>query len=276
MSDARLRTYYRTLTSRLTLPFVFTRCLCGCVLGFAAIAKTMDDASAPSLAIAQIEMGLAAWALTGGHDAILRRLLLCLFLVFATVNAVDALGGRDTCNCFGALNARPGAVALLDTTLAAILFISPPPLPAGTMRLPWLLAAPALLGLLGPHINQRIPRDIWAPEEWTGRRLPLLDRIHSEHDIELGDWTLLFVSCKCESCRQVVRTHCGQSAPPAPALPTPLCVVYPSGCDSSYLAARSACFEAHITSGHQWPFRHPSPLTVVLNNGIVERVLYDH
>lgn len=127
MSDARLRTYYRTLTSRLTLPFVFTRCLCGCVLGFAAIAKTMDDASAPSLAIAQIEMGLAAWALTGGHDAILRRLLLCLFLVFATVNAVDALGGRDTCNCFGALNARPGAVALLDTTLAAILFISPPP-----------------------------------------------------------------------------------------------------------------------------------------------------
>jgi len=110
----------------------------GLVLLLAAALKTEQLATGHSMensfftsrwsltVLIELELALGLWLLVGLYAPLSRRVALACFSAFAAVSFQQALSGKASCSCFGAVSIRPWSMFLFDlVAIAALWFWHP-------------------------------------------------------------------------------------------------------------------------------------------------------
>jgi hypothetical protein len=78
------------------------------------------------IAIAEFELFLGGWLITGVYPRLARGGALMAFLCFLGVSLWTAFNGERSCSCFGALNVSPWIAASIDSAALIALFLGRP------------------------------------------------------------------------------------------------------------------------------------------------------
>jgi hypothetical protein len=170
----------------------------------------------------ETEFVLAGWLLSGLWMRLGWVAVLGCFVVFLMMTAGKALAGEESCGCFGRIRIDPRYTTVLDLMVVAALAVFRPSLrrslPIGRRRLRLVLAACGIVGFGVPaglsavlytpaslSTDGEIVGDarfvVLRPEDWTGKRLPLLMYIDISDRISRGTWTLVLYHYDCPHCK---------------------------------------------------------------------------
>jgi hypothetical protein len=170
----------------------------------------------------EIIMGL--WLLSG-----LRRRLSCLvaavaFGVFSVITLYKGISGELSCGCFGRVEISPWYTLILDISLLVGLMAFRPRSGvaiqrAGFRKIRFSVAtSAALVACLTAGISMasyrpaRLSDDgaiigddrfvVLEPQQWIGKRLPLLGHIDLGDQLARGQWTLVLYHHDCPHCQE--------------------------------------------------------------------------
>jgi Peptidase C39 family len=172
-----------------------------------------------------VEGVLAMWLMTGIWPGPTRWLLIGYFTLLLDVSLFQALGGEPSCGCFGRIAVNPWATFALNSVAIGALLIARPNLLAPNLgsgvRLravtfaalvcAWVLTE-ALVVLHSQPANFDARGELHGdsdvvvlePQTWVGRRLPLLQYIDRNEQLEHGGWLVLLYHRECSKCRAAV------------------------------------------------------------------------
>ncbi len=148
----------------------------------------------------------------------------CLFTIFAVVTAAEALMGKSSCGCFGAVQIRPVYTMCLDLAAIALLLLTGRPatsgpgpptarkwLAAGGVGVSWVLAVavfwqtrPAIATAAGQDFGKAGELVVLEPEKWGGQRFDLPEHIDAGSQLASGKWIVLLVHHDCDHCAAAV------------------------------------------------------------------------
>lgn len=279
------------------------RFILGPILLFAAILKGHDIATEAStssgvlwprwfsivLVLTEIIMGV--WLLAGVFRARCRLGAIILFAIFTVVSLGEALMGYNSCGCFGAVAVNPWPVAGLDFSALIALVAFPPATACSSVARPTLSTFPpgvvatavslvlltaALGGLV--HITRFIghakitgtPLALLDPEDWIGKRLPLLTYLRADESLAIGSKALLFYHPDCPKCREAVAHYCHLPPPFSDGLTARIFLVNLSiqpQHKSMLIDEVTCCVAADLDSHKEWVMQ--TPVLVTLEDGMV-------
>jgi hypothetical protein len=219
------------------MSFRVVRTVLGLVLTAAAAAKghalATDPAWADSLSsnpwvalgLIEAEFAFGVWLLSNRAPRITWWLTAACFLVLEGVALTEGLRGASSCRCFGKVTINPWWTFAFDTAaLAAIALFRPTAAAAsvetgwtmsprfgGALFGTWLVAAvsggtaiaalrPAPVPVESARADDGRPV-VLRPEQWIGKRLPLLAHVPNASVLERGDWVLLLHRHDCPHCQ---------------------------------------------------------------------------
>lgn len=205
---------------------------------FAEATTVAPMQSGPKLLLASVEAALGLWLLSGTCMAIAWKAVGGVFAVFIGTAASRLIAGHYRCECFGAVDAHPFAVAALDLAALTAILAFPPPSEAvsSRKRLLGVMTAMALIGFSADAAGYtdafRRSSDrttVFETISWTGRRLPVIDDIEIGVRLEKGTWLLVFHRSGCPRCEQLLAALSRPRAPRAsgsgPARPLRLGII---------------------------------------------------
>lgn len=167
------------------------------------------------------ELSVGSWLAFGQSSIAKSVVAVVLYSAFACVSAVSAFRGAESCGCFGGSSVSPWRTFVLDVVVLAILAIellgSVVVWNGWSMWLLWprrlassaalLLFASVLLVRGGVSLNSSSyessgDQSAAAPQDWIGKRLPVLPSIDVHQSIERGEWMVVFYRPDCSLCRE--------------------------------------------------------------------------
>lgn len=237
------------------------------------------------------ESALALWLFTGWRAKVSRMLAISTFGTFAVVSLRQVVIGQTSCGCFGELTVNPWIVFWMDVAVLAFLTMWDPERATAEKRRGWsrpimsggLVAIAALaatvvnLSLAGARqLSDDLPMSdstvIVEPEQWLGKKFPLIHHIEANESLVSGRWLVLFHRQDCEACK--------------PAIPAVLSYAYDHQDDSDRkrvaiievpmanspkplsVTPGRLCSRGHLNSSHNW--RVQTPLICSVHDGVLE------
>jgi hypothetical protein len=217
--------------------FTVVRLLLGISLLAAAGLKVADDGAETAygfgpfasghgrLAQVEVEAFLGSWLLVGLAADVLRVVAMLFFAGLTAASLFLVMDGQESCGCFGArLSVPPWYTAAGDALAVAALLFWRPGDNGAARRAHWLLrrswSLPALVP--GAAIGGMVLTAGWAaegrwpgdgrpsfrhPENWTGKRLPLLPYIDIGGELEHGRWLVVFYRQGCPKCDKAIAEY---------------------------------------------------------------------
>jgi hypothetical protein len=192
------------------------------------------------LTIVESELAIGLWLLSGLARVNARRAAMALFGLFALLSLYLAGSGAASCGCFGNLSISPWQAFGIDLTAILALWCWRPA--SGAERqvvtsaygqrprvplcfasfaaiatlataLPTLRSDPATLSDVGTVLGDD-RTVILQPENWRGKRCPILSFIDVAADLSRGTWVAFFYHPDCPKCvvqldtlRETVEQH---------------------------------------------------------------------
>jgi hypothetical protein len=240
----------------------------------------------------EAEFALGVWLLSGLWPRQARWAALAAFAAFFAASLWKAFAGDTSCGCFGRLSVSPRWTAALDAVTLLVFGRWTPANPEGVpVRWGSLLVAGALLVVLfigvpvgivlaggrpaslepdaELEVNQSLV--VLEPENWVGRRCPLLRYTDVGAEVAHGRWLLVLYHHDCPRCRTVVpafeaRARATAADPGAPRIA--LVAVPPHGTPPWGFPARPACRHGRLDDGKNWFVATPAVLR--LQDGVVQ------
>ncbi|MBI1900439.1 MAG: hypothetical protein HYS13_04895 [Planctomycetia bacterium] len=240
------------------------------------------------LALIVGEFALAAWLLSGRAELGSWVAAVLCFSAFAGVSIAKALAREASCGCFGSLEISPWLAGLIDVAVVTGLCIWRPTVALSGTRLsrhrvgacllvaaPVVLACAAALGMFvdAPAVltdDGTIAGNghtvLVEPDNWVGKRLPLLAYLDIAQQVESGQWRVVFFREGCASCSAAISatfsdggTEEGQS----------VAVVRTGGSPAQH-RTQWRCLSGQTDTSIEWLME--TPLIVDLMDGVVTRI----
>lgn len=123
--------------------------------------------------------------------------------------------------------------------------------------------APGLLGDDG-RIAEQTKIVLLKPEEWTGRRFPLIEQVAGGERLGSSRWNVLLFRRDCEKCAAAIEEYSSVSNEEPDGVMTAMIEV-PSNAGGPPL--RASCFVAQLDPDRRWYVE--TPWTLLLNDGVV-------
>ncbi|SRR5579875_1719375 len=250
-----------------------------------------------SAGVVALEMSFGLWLLIGFHPRLTRWIAGTCFAIFLVVSLAKGLAGEASCGCFGAVSMNPWITAGIDGLAVLALLLARPAdrssslvYPRRKQRLAFGLLGLLILGsgawwivdaqaarlddtgeLPGPGLMIVID-----PQDWIGRRLPLLPHIDIGERLQSGDWLIVLYRRDCQPCHEQLpllftalrRIPLGDERKALIAL-----VEVPSNSlHSSFLGNERPDAWVKLPTGPQWIVQ--TPLFLRLQDGVVRGVAH--
>jgi hypothetical protein len=237
----------------------------------------------------ELELIIALCLVLGILPRHTRRLAITLFFVFLGTSLYQAVIGRSTCGCFGEVHVSPWLTATMDAIVIIALICWRPgqdgKFELRLARRSWMrtgLVSGILLGsvvLVAGALPLRpagITEDglisgqgvvLLEPNQWLGRRLPLLTHLKTEEDLGTGAWTVLLVHWDCPKCQAILPTYeeMAKDWKERGVSSRVAVVVVPvrrSAKDMSILPSVSSCALAYLSDDREWFVQTPAVIRV--------------
>lgn len=167
-----------------------------------------------------LEFGLALWLLSGLHKVRARGVAIIYFIGLAAVSGYMVTAGAECCGCLGRLAISPWFTFGFNLFAVCCLSICPPPIRAwdsfesrpyrATFALTAFVFVSVYLVAGTPEArlaSMGVPESIADAElvvldveNWTGKRLPVIDHIDIGQQIGTGRWRILLYHHNCPKC----------------------------------------------------------------------------
>ncbi len=210
----------------------FNRCGCrfahvflGLVIVAASVFKASESARGggvgtpplrllpPGFVVAS-EFLFGLWMIFGLLPVLTRRLAIGCFCVYACYSVYNAATGERSCGCFGAMSPAPLRTFAFDVAALAALFLLRPDTARTALSgfelgkaLGFFTVAVwgglALMVTVSRPASEK-PAEKFRPEDWIGRRLPLLEQIDVGEALATGRWTVVLYRRDCAVCRKEI------------------------------------------------------------------------
>lgn len=244
------------------------------------------------------EVLLGSWMLAGLHRRITRWLVIACFGAFAAVAVALALGGAESCGCFGRVHVNPWYTSALDAALALGVWLFPGsrfPSPSvfdapgrsvtaivvalaltGTLTAGMVVSKLSMLSAEEPLLG-RGPVVVLKPETWVGMKFPLLRHIEIDStsaELSKGNWLVVLYRHDCSHCQEVVPKIRIRAAD-EPGDKVLLVEMPPYGSPSEQLIGQSVqnpggLIVGRLNNAREWFVDTPS--LIELENGVVRRI----
>jgi len=256
--------------------------------------------SRPFLIVAiWLEVLLASWMLAGMHRRVTRWVVIGCFSAFAVVALTLALGGAESCGCFGRVHVNPWYTSAFDSVIALSVWLFPGsrspsltasnapgrlisvlvagPMLAGTLTVVMVRSKSSMLGDEG-LIPDHLSVVLLEPETWIGKKFPLLQYIEFDStsaDLSRGNWLVALYRHDCSHCQEVVPVL-GAWAEEKSKIPVAFVEVPPCSASSEplvrdLLQGSGQLAIGRLSNTHRWSVQTPS--LIELKNGVVRRKL---
>ncbi len=168
-----------------------------------------------------LEMLLGLWLLIGFQAELTRWIAQTCFAIFLGVSLAKGVAGEASCGCFGAVSVNPWITAGIDGLAVLVLHLARPADRSNRIlsmrpkhRLAFGLLGLVILGsgawwVVGAQATRLNNKDevpgsmiVLDPQDWIGRRLPLLSQIDSGEQLSFGDWLIVLYRSDCQSCHE--------------------------------------------------------------------------
>jgi hypothetical protein len=170
-----------------------------------------------------LEMSLGLWLLIGFHPRLARWIAGTCFAIFLGVSAAKGLAGEASCGCFGVISVNPWITAGIDGLAVLALLLARPTdrsdpivylrqiqrLVFGLLGLLilgsgawWIVGAQAARLNDADELPEPGSKIVIDPQDWIGRRLPLLSHIDIGERLQSGDWVMVLYRRDCQSCHE--------------------------------------------------------------------------
>jgi hypothetical protein len=183
------------------------------------------------------EAALAVVLLAGLWPRLAWLAAVSTFTLFAIVTAIEAIQGKTSCGCFGAVQVKPVYTMCVDLAAVAALILTGKPdvgesevggwrsgrgqrILAGVIGVASLavvgamwLTKPAVAvmttSIAGQEFGKAGELVVLEPEKWAGERFSLADHILADHidvssQLNSGRWIILLVHHDCDHCAAAV------------------------------------------------------------------------
>ena len=213
------------------------RIFLGLVLLTAAGLKAYQLASEPVLdtglfdsrwlliAVVEFELLLGLWLLSGLYPRASRLVAVGCFAAFAGVSLWKALSGETTCGCLGSrIAVHPWFTFAFDCLAVGLLSAvggqcraTPACRVSGWARALGCFAALTLLGgflgyaalvsRLGPRPGVTGNGLLLQPDQWVGKRFPVLPYLECANRLAKGRWIVVLYRHDCPKCKRAIRQY---------------------------------------------------------------------
>ncbi len=180
--------------------------------------------------VAEYELLLGAWLLSGARVTLCRRIAFFTFGAFGIASFYYGISGQATCGCFGSVHVSPWWSFGLDVAIAGLLWFWTPLQLAGQMTMPrtpalarCLVTVNLLGALIVPVLVLSAPQHapvvvngamtdqgsvlVLEPEKWIGRPFALADDIDIGEQLLSGSWILVLYHHSCSACQEVLPAY---------------------------------------------------------------------
>lgn len=229
----------------------------------------------------QAEIALGAAMLFNIWPRQTRRVAMASFALFAAFSAYRAIGGAESCGCFGPIKIAPWWTFGVDLAVIGVLAVCEPEQgeqrtnQAGLAFAGYAAAGGSCLvlaTLIAPSENRTNPilKDVGEvsllePDEWIGQPFPLGEFIEPSKQFSTGEWILLLYHHDCPKCRAARPKYEAlvEKSSVSTSRSLLLIEVPPYGPEKS---ANSESY-ARLTNDREWFVQ--APVEITLHDGIV-------
>jgi thiol-disulfide isomerase/thioredoxin len=182
----------------------------------------------------EIEIALGVWLLSGLFKKVAWLIALGCFTLFSFITLYKGLSGAQSCGCFGSVHVNPWitlfaidipAVILLSVFRPGISLADRPesiktliqriltPLPSIPRFTTTVSVGLAILAVAGCVLAFNKPAkvtggyEVLEPEEWIGKKLPIIEDIDISKELKKGTWLVLFFHYDCPDCITAIREY---------------------------------------------------------------------
>ena len=228
--------------------------------------------------LTQLELGIGIWALVGKHQLKVERVLLWLFSSFFAISVAKFVRGDADCGCFGVITVSPIYTIVLDAGLIVWLAkdLKQQAIVATRLGLQpfvmWMLIIASVFTSLFLILRFKTTTleelanasgddtVVLRPNDWVGRKLPILKYVEPPHELGNGRWLCVLVKPDCPACEDVIAA----SASPE----TTIAVAYID--IGVHASKREDGNWFRLTDNYRWFSK--TPILIHLDDGIVKHV----
>jgi hypothetical protein len=209
------------------------------------------------------------------------------FSLFASISAVEAFLGTNSCGCFGPLQVPPIYTILLDALLLGLLLWTGRPHAELDSRAKLRVIAFTCFGLFWfsamtgiwytrPRTAGNIGEVHWESgtlvvlesEEWEHKKFALCDYIEGGSQLRSGRWIVLLVHHDCDHCAQAVSHFLAQvKLSNSPRLAVIELPPLATSSEDVLWSLPPNVFASHLDSAHEW--FGSTPIALLVDDGIV-------
>jgi hypothetical protein len=169
----------------------------------------------------ELEIALAIWFLSGLFHKVAWLCGLFCFFTFSLVTLYKGMTGAESCGCFGSIRVDPWiTLYAIDLPALIALFVLKPPKgekffewPSFKHVLTFATIGLVIISFTTPILALNEPArvtssyEVIEPENWKGRKLPILNQIDIGMQLEDGNWIVLLYRHNCPDCEETKRMY---------------------------------------------------------------------
>ena len=169
-----------------------------------------------SLVLVALEMGIAAWLLSGFKAKIAKKIAITLFSIFAFYLMTKLSAGAESCGCFGAIDVPPVFSLIIDLLMIGLLVLWKPRKNSPLYLSPFFVVAPIFAVIFVSTITlkthdisetERIDASsliLIECEDWVGKNLSIASHIEDGGCLLRGHWVVVFYHESCPKCQELL------------------------------------------------------------------------
>jgi hypothetical protein len=252
------------------------------------------------MATVEFELLFGIWLLSGSLPKPTWAAALICFSLFACVSLYKGMAGEASCGCWGRVAVSPWWTGIFDLAIVMALLRWQPsaasPLPPGEGKGEGALSAISVVrravGVLAIWLLIGVPAAVamgsytsitlsdagdiigddkivvLEPEEWVGKRFPLLDYIDIGDKLKDGEWFVILYHYDCPKCQEAIKKLVHEMLVKGKRTHVALIEVPPYGETQSYISLTEVGFWlGRLSSEREWFVITPTQLQ--LERGII-------
>lgn len=239
------------------------------------------------LAVVALELLLGLWMVSGSWARQARSVALVCFTAFLAMSLYRASVGESSCGCFGKVPVSPWVSAGIDLLAVMALALWRPGVrrqdqsAPGWLRITGVAVAGLAVGVLA-GVAARLPeparlaedggvlgdgrRVALEPEQWVGKRFPLLRHIDVAAELSRGHWLVVLYRRDCRICAEEIPRYEQLVRNPEGAVDTPrvalIEVPHPDTPGQDTSVGLSPCLRGCLSRDWEWIVKTPTVLWV--------------